>query len=157
MPEHIAPEPREGTDTADDARARSHGFRGRRDFVDAAREQAVVYAEQRKGDAVRAVSDIADSIRRSGDGFADQPHVKAFFDNAAEGVTELSASIAGRSVGELYDEIEVVVRRRPVVAAAAAVLAGFTLVRVLRGNGTRPIPRSRALVATDLAAERPEL
>ncbi len=59
------------------------------------------------------VSDVAGAIRGAGTGFEDAPNVKAFFDNAAEGVEELSADIGRRTVSELYDELDAAARRRP--------------------------------------------
>lgn len=157
MPDPTAPDPLGDVDTSGDARTTSSGRGGRADFVDAAREQTAAYVEQRKADAAKAISDVANSIRRSGEGFEDQPHVKAFFDNAAAGIDDLSGSIARRSFGEIYDEIETVVRQRPVVSAVAAIVAGFALVNILKGNGTRPIPRSRALVTADPTVGRLDL
>ena len=119
-------------------------------LADAIRGQAAVYAEKRKADVARAVSDIADAIRGSGTDFASYPHVKAFFDNAAEGVEEFSGEISRRTFGEIYDEVEAAVRRRPGVTVAAAALAGFALFRFFRASEIRPIPRSRAVVPVDV-------
>ncbi|GEP06525.1 hypothetical protein [Methylobacterium oxalidis] len=121
-----------------------------RSFAHAVRGQTQSYVERRKADVARAVSEIADAIRTSGDGFSDSPNVKAFFDGAADGVTEFSAGIARRTSAELYDEVEAAIRRRPAVAAAAAVLAGLALYRVLRASELRPIPRSHAVVPADV-------
>lgn len=116
----------------------------------AVREQVQGYAANRKRDAVRAVSDVAAGIRDVGAAFAGAPHVKAFFDSAAAGVEELSEDIGRRTVGELYDEVEAAVRRRPGVAAAAAAVAGFALLRFLKASPIRPVPRSHAVVPVDV-------
>lgn len=116
----------------------------------AIREQVQGYAANRKQDAVRAVSDVAAAIRESGSGFEGAPHVKAFFDSAAAGVEELSDDISRRTVGELYDEVDAAIRRRPGVALAAAAVAGFALYRFFQASAVRPIPRSRAVVPVDV-------
>ena len=119
-------------------------------FAGVAREQVQVYVTKRKEDVARAVSDVAESIRKSGAGFSGAPQIKAFFDSAAEGVEELSADINRRTVSELYDEVEAAVRRRPVVALGAAALAGFALFRLFKASEIRPIPRSHAMVPVDV-------
>ena len=123
---------------------------GGSDFARAIRGQTEGYVDKRKHDVARAVSDVADAIRDSGSGFAEQPNVKAFFDNAAEGVTELSEGISRRSFGELYDDVDAAVRRQPGIALAAAALAGFALFRFFKASELRPIPRSRSVVSADV-------
>ncbi|ACA15297.1 hypothetical protein M446_0739 [Methylobacterium sp. 4-46] len=112
-------------------------------------EEAHGYVGKRKADAVRAVSDVAAVIRGSGAGLGEAPHLKAFFDSAAEGVEALADGIAARTPGEIYDEVDAAIRRRPGIALAAAALAGFALFRLVRAAGPRPIPRSRALVPAE--------
>jgi len=119
-------------------------------FTANVRGQAQDYVARRKQDAVRVVSDVAGAIRGAGAGFEDAPNLKAFFDSAAEGVKELSADIGRRTVGELYDELDAAVRRRPGVTLAVAAAAGFALYRLLAASGVRPIPRSRAVVPVDV-------
>ncbi|WP_236960279.1 hypothetical protein [Methylobacterium durans] len=120
------------------------------DLASTVRSQAASYVTKRKEDVAKAVSDVADAIRNSGAGFEGAPHVKAFFDSAAEGVEGLSADINRRTVSELYDEVEAAVRRRPAVAFAAAALTGFALFRFFKASEIRPIPRSRAVVPADV-------
>jgi hypothetical protein len=122
----------------------------RGDLAGTIRDEAAGYAEKRKADAARIVSDVAEAIRASGSGFSEQPNVKAFFDEAAEGIAEFSEGIAHRTFSELYDEVDAAVRRRPGVTVAAAALAGLALVRWFRASGIRPIPRSRAVVSADV-------
>ncbi|MDR7035992.1 hypothetical protein J2X36_000728 [Methylobacterium sp. BE186] len=137
-----------GTDrTADPVDAGAESPAG---FAQAVRGQTQSYIEKRKSDVARAVADVAGAIRTSGDGFSESPNVKAFFDNAADGVEEFSAGIERRTAAELYDEVDAAIRRRPGVAVAAAVLAGFALYRVLKPSGLRPIPRSHAVVPADV-------
>jgi hypothetical protein len=140
------------TDIAQDPHPASAGpdREERLGFAEAIRGQATGYAEKRKADVARAVSDVAEAIRGSGTDFASYPHVKAFFDNAAEGVEEFSGEISRRTFGEIYDEVEAAVRRRPGVTVAAAALAGFALFRFFQASEIRPIPRSHAIVPVDV-------
>ena len=140
------------SDVAQDPRPASAGpdREERLGFADTIRGQATDFAVKRKADVARAVSDIADAIRKSGSDFANYPHVNAFFDNAAEGVEEFSGEISRRTFGEIYDEVEAAVRRRPGVTVAAAALAGFALFRFFQASEIRPIPRSHAIVPVDV-------
>ena len=125
------------------------------DFADAIREQTLSFVGKRKTDAARAVSDIADAIRTSGTDFDSYPHVKAFFDSAAEGVEEFPEGLNRRTFSEIYDEVEAAVRRRPGVSAAAAALAGFALYRFFKASELRPIPRSQPWCTTCCSALPP--
>ncbi|MCJ2089534.1 hypothetical protein MKK88_26615 [Methylobacterium sp. E-005] len=119
-------------------------------FADTLRNQTLNYVEKRKADAARLVSDVGDVIRDTGTNFDGLPQLKELFDQAALGVDELANGIARRSFGEMYDEVDAAVRRRPALAAAAAVLAGFALFRTLNLQKARPIPRSHAVVPVDV-------
>lgn len=126
------------------------GIGAAQSFADTLRQQTQGYVEKRKADAARLVSDVGDAIRDTGSNFDDLPQLKEFFGQAALGVDELAGSIARRSFGEMYDEVHAAVRRRPALATAAAVLAGFALYRTLNASKVRPIPRSRAVVPVDV-------
>ncbi|MGU3407073.1 hypothetical protein [Methylobacterium brachiatum] len=121
-----------------------------RGFTAALRAQAQDYTGKRKADAARVVSDVGDAIRGTGASFDGLPQLKAFFDQAALGVDELAADIGRRSFSEMYDEVQAAARRRPALTAAAAMLAGFALYRLINAPGIRPVPRSRALVPVDV-------
>ncbi|TXN40162.1 hypothetical protein [Methylobacterium sp. WL7] len=121
-----------------------------RGFVDALRDQAHGYAGKRRADAARAVSDVGDAIRDMGTGFDGLPQLKAFFDQAALGVGGLAEDVSRRSFGEMSDAVRAAARRRPVLTAAAAMLAGVALYRLINPPGIRPVPRSRALVPVDV-------
>ena len=126
------------------------GFSEARSFADALHDQTEGYVEKRKADAARLVSDVGGAIRDTGAGFDAQPQLRELFEQAALGVDELAETISRRSFGEMYDEVHAAVRRRPGLATAAAVLAGFALFRVLRAPDIRPVPRSRAVVPVDV-------
>ncbi|GJE14534.1 MULTISPECIES: hypothetical protein [Methylobacterium] len=119
-------------------------------FADALRDQTHCYVEKRRADAARLVSDVGEAIRDTGTNFDGLPQLKEFFDQAALGVDGFAEDISRRSFGEMYDEVHAAVRRRPALATAAAVLAGFALFRVLRTPDIRPVPRSRAVVPVDV-------
>lgn len=123
------------------------GARPAADLAAAVREQAAFYAGKRKADVAALVSDAAEAIRASGTTFDSQPNVKAFFDQAAEGVDDFAAAISKRTLSEIYDEVEDAARRRPLIAGTVAAAAAFALVRFLRKP--RPLPRSRTLVPVD--------
>jgi hypothetical protein len=114
------------------------------------RQQTEGYVEKRKADAARLVSDVGDAIRDTGSNFDGLPQLKEFFGQAALGVDELAESISRRSFGEMYDEVHAAIRRRPALATAAAVLAGFALYRTLNASKIRPIPRSHAVIPVDV-------
>lgn len=141
---HALPFPRPGGSSPGARPRQCVGFAG------AVREQAQGYVAHRRQDAVRTVSDVAAAIRESGSGFEGAPHLKAFFDGAAEGVEERSADIGRRTVAEIYHEVGAAVRRRPGVALVAAAFAGFALLRVLKASGPRPFPRSRTVVPVEI-------
>ncbi|MBP1180684.1 hypothetical protein [Methylobacterium sp. PvR107] len=119
-------------------------------FAETLRQQTEGYVEKRKADAARLVSDVGDAIRDTGSNFDGLPQLKEFFGQAALGVDELAESISRRSFGEMYDEVHAAIRRRPALATAAAVLAGFALYRTLNTSKLRPIPRSRAVIPVDV-------
>ena len=121
-----------------------------RGFTDALRDQARGYAAKRQADAARVVADVGDAIRDTGAGFDGLPQLKSFFDQAALGVDGLAEDIGRRSFGEMYDEVRAAARRQPALTAAAAMLAGFALYRLINTPGIRPVPRSRALVPVDV-------
>ena len=104
-------------------------------FAAAARSHAVSFAEGRKSEAARSVSDIAGSLRDSGRTFDDRPNVKAFFDSAAEGLDDLAGTIENRSFGEFYEHAEAFARRSPVTVAVAPFAAGLLLARFVKSSG----------------------
>jgi hypothetical protein len=113
-----------------------------RGLVDAARLQAVDYAEKRKGAAAQSVSDLAGSVRESGRSFEAQPNIRAFFDSAAEGLDQLSGTIRERSLDELYREVEGVMRRRPAAVAAATFATGFLIARFVKASAANAARRA---------------
>lgn len=105
-----------------------------REFIEAARDHAADYAARRKGDAARSVEDIARSLRDSGHAFDDRPHIRDFVDAAALGLENLADDIRTRSFRDMVGGVEDFARKRPLLVAAAAGLAGFALARWM----TRP-------------------
>jgi hypothetical protein len=105
-----------------------------RDFLHSARGQATDYVGRRKEDMAQSVADVATSLRDTGATFEDRPHIKAFVDSAADGLEQFADSIRDRSFGELYDDVEVIMRRRPATVAAASLAAGFLFARFLKAS-----------------------
>lgn len=108
-----------------------------RGLLDAARSQAESFVEQRKTEAAQSVQGIARSLRDSGQGFENQPNVRAFFDGAAEGLEQLGGSIESRSLSDIYREAESFARRAPVAVAIGTFVAGFAAARFIKASGER--------------------
>ncbi|WP_430910243.1 hypothetical protein [Methylobacterium sp. sgz302541] len=106
-----------------------------RGLLDAARLTAQSYAEERKNDAAQSVHGIARSLRDSGRGLEDRPHVKAFFDSAADGLEQLSGSIESRSLSDFYKEAESFARRAPVAVAVGTFMVGLVAARFIKSSG----------------------
>jgi hypothetical protein len=129
-----------------------------RHFLDAAKDQATSYADQRKNDAAQSVADLAHSLRESCRVFEDRPHIGAFVESAAEGLDQLSETIRSRSFADIFNEVEGYMRRRPAAVGAATLAAGFLVARFIKasadnmrdeqqratqgGQGTRSRPRA---------------
>lgn len=105
-----------------------------RTFLDSARSQATDYVGLRKESAAQSVADVASALREATRPFEDRPQIRAFVDSAAEGLDQLADSIRERSVAEIYEDIEEVMRRRPAVVAAASLVAGFFLARFIKSS-----------------------
>lgn len=106
-----------------------------RQFVDTARDQATTFADERKDLAAKAVSDIATSLRDSGKALEEQPNLHGFVSTAADGLDQLAETIRNRSFGEIYTDLEEVIRRRPVLTATATLIAGFLAARFIKSSG----------------------
>ena len=104
-----------------------------RHIFDSAREQATGYVDQRKDHLAQSVADLANTLRESGGGF-DQPSIRAVVESAAGGLEQLAENIRARSFGDIVDNVETMVRRRPAVAAIATMTAGFLLARFVKAS-----------------------
>ncbi|MBM6596256.1 hypothetical protein [Microvirga pudoricolor] len=107
-----------------------------RTFIYAAREQATDYADKRKGDVAQSVSDFASSLRESTSSFEDRPNIRAVVDSAAEGLDNLADSIRDRSYGELFSDVEDVMRQRPAAVVAISVAVGFLAARFIKSTAS---------------------
>ena len=105
-----------------------------RGLIDAARVQAQSFVEERKNDAAQSVHDLAQTLRDSSKTFDDRPNIKAFFDSAADGLTQLGGSIESRSFGDFYAEAEQIARRAPVAVAVGTFVAGFIAARFIKSS-----------------------
>lgn len=127
-------------DVADIAGAALERGRG---FVASARDQATGYVDQRKDDVAQSVTDLATSLREACASFKDAPNVQAFVDSAADGLDQLAESIRERTFSEMFNDVEVAMRRRPALVAGVAVTAGFVLARFIKASseGMRDMDR----------------
>ncbi|MCJ2011444.1 hypothetical protein [Methylobacterium sp. J-076] len=105
-----------------------------RGLLDAARLQAQDYVERRKGEAAQSVQDLARSLRGSGRDMSDKPHVRAFFDSAADGLEQLGTSIERRSLSDFYGEAESIARRAPVAVAVGTFMVGLLAARFIKSS-----------------------
>lgn len=105
-----------------------------RGLLDAARLQAQDYVERRKGEAAQSVQDLARSLRGSGKDMSDKPHVRAFFDSAADGLEQLGTSIERRSLSDFYSEAEAIARRAPVAVAVGTFMVGLLAARFIKSS-----------------------
>ena len=105
-----------------------------RHFLDSAGEQATGYLDQRKNTAAQSVIDLANTLRESGSAFEGKPSIRAVVESAAGGLEQLADGIRSRSFADLLGDVETVVRRRPAVAAAATMAAGFLLARFVKAS-----------------------
>ena len=104
-----------------------------RHIFDSAREQATGYVDQRKDQLAQSVADLANTLRESGGGF-DQPSIRAIVESAAGGLEQVAENIRARSFGDMVDNVETMVRRRPAVAAVATMTVGFLLARFVKAS-----------------------
>jgi hypothetical protein len=105
-----------------------------RHFLDSARQQATSYVDDRKNEAAEAVVDLANTLRDSAGSFGERPNIRALVDTAANGLDQLAGTIRERSFGDILGTIESAVRRRPAVAAAATMAAGFLVSRFIKAS-----------------------
>jgi hypothetical protein len=105
-----------------------------RHLLDSAREQATGFVDQRKDDLAQSVVNLANSLRDSGSAFEDRQQIRALVDSAAGGLEQLAENIRGRSLADMLADVEGLVRRRPAVAAAATMAAGFLVARFVKAS-----------------------
>lgn len=103
-------------------------------LLSTAKQQATSFADQRKNDAARSVSDFASSLRQTGDSFDDRPNIQAFIGGAAEGLDQLASGLRERSFADIYGDVEEYARRSPATVGAVAVVAGFLLARFIKSS-----------------------
>lgn len=105
-----------------------------RHLLESAKDQATGFADQRKDDVARSVSDIASSLRESGRQFGERPNIQAFVGSAADGLEQLAAGLRERSFADIYSDVENYARRSPVTVGAVAAVAGFLLARFIKAS-----------------------
>jgi len=105
-----------------------------RHFLDSAKTQAISLVEQRKNDVAQTIGGLANSVRESGRAFEDRPQFRTVVDGAAQGLEQFADTIRNRSVADIVNDVEAVVRRQPALVAAATLAAGFLLARFIRSS-----------------------
>lgn len=105
-----------------------------RHFLDSAREQATGYVDQRKDALAQSVVELANTLRQSGSAFEDRPAIRAVVEGAAGSLEQLTETIRSRSFGDIFGDVEGMVRRRPAAAAVATMAAGFLLARFVKAS-----------------------
>jgi hypothetical protein len=116
-----------------------------RHFLDSAKAQATGYADQRKNDVAQSIVDLAGSLRESSRAIEDRPQIRTLVDSAAQGLEQFAETIRARSIADIFNDVEAVVRRRPAVVAAATLAAGFLVARFIRSSaeGLRDLDQQR--------------
>lgn len=120
-----------------------------RKLSDTAKREATTFADRRKNSVAQSVSDIADSIRETGEGFGDKPNIHAFTKAAADGLEDLSEQISQKSFGELYTDAERFARARPMVVAAGAAAIGLLAARFLKSSAEKARASEREYLTDD--------
>lgn len=112
------------------------------ELLGSAKDQASGYADQRKDELAQSVVNLANTLRESGGTLAERPQIRAVVEGAAGGLEQIADSIRERSIGDMFGDVEDLVRRQPALAAVAAMTAGFLVARFAKASvsagGVRP-------------------
>jgi hypothetical protein len=111
-----------------------------RGFASSAREQAASRVEQRKQKVTGTIHDFADAVRRAGDELneRDQTMAARMVSRAAEGLEDVSRSLADRRPSEMIEAVRDFGRRNPAAFLAGSVLLGVAVGRFLRSSRPEP-------------------
>lgn len=113
---------------ADAALERGRGLLG------SARSQATGFLDGRKDDAAQSIVELAQSLRESAQAFGDRPNIQGVVDTAVGGLEQLADTIRERSVAELFEDLENMMRRRPTTVAVATLALGFLAARFVKAS-----------------------
>lgn len=113
---------------ADAALERGRGLLG------SAKDQATGFLDQRKNDAAQSIVELAHSLRDSSEGFGERPNIRGIVDTAVDGLEQVAANIQSRSVAEIFDDVEAVMRRHPTTVAVTALALGFLAARFVKAS-----------------------
>jgi len=103
--------------------------------TEAARSQALSQAETAKDTLADTGERLAQSLRSAVDGGDDSIQAR-LMSTAADGISEFSNSLRGRSLNDLWGQVDSFARRNPGAFVAAAALAGFALARFARSSSS---------------------
>ncbi|MEN3930881.1 hypothetical protein WJT86_07395 [Microvirga sp. W0021] len=101
-----------------------------------ARGQAYYYADHYKNMAAEVVDNFAGSLRDTGgyQGRDDGP--ATFVDDIADDLEELSDAIRDMKLSSALEEIEYLVKRKPVLFGLGALTAGYLVTRAVKRKGS---------------------
>ncbi len=129
--------------------------RARETARDAA-DKAAQFAEEQKARGGDQVTKVARALHKAAGELDDGSTSRRLFDQAADGLDDVAATIEGKNWSELAGEVAELGRRHPVVFFGGAALAGFALARFATASAPKPelMPREGLVEDPDPAEER---
>ena len=100
------------------------------------------FVARQVADAARAAKVAADDLRQH-----DQAMLAQWADAAADGMNQAANGIEGRSVGEIFHQVEDFARRQPAIFLAGVALAGFAAARFAKAARDNSVAPSSAPTA----------
>jgi hypothetical protein len=115
--------------------------------VETVRQAAGERASAARDGLVDSGDNLAETLKRQAE---EAEGVSArVLNGLASGVTSVTDSLRGRTIGELVASAQDYARRNPGTFAVGAAVAGFALARFLRSSGARASAEARAADTTD--------
>ena len=116
---------------------------GVRDGVAGARDEASRQANRGIERTAEEVSRTSDALEAAAGEFEDGSLQHHLFRRAAEGLSELSGSIRGRTINQVANELANFGRRNPAAFIGGAALVGFAIARFARASQPSAYDRQR--------------
>jgi hypothetical protein len=107
--------------------------------VDKAKDMAMSQLSGQKAKAADAVSSMAESLRKAGEGLEQSQSplpVHQYVNRAAEQLEQLGSFLNEKEMTEVIGEVENFARRQPALFLGAAFAAGLVAARFLRSSGS---------------------
>ncbi|MES2711421.1 MAG: hypothetical protein V4653_07550 [Pseudomonadota bacterium] len=112
---------------------KSHGS----DIIETAKERADRLAEQGKQAGSEQISGFASAIRNAADDLeGTSPEIAGHVRSAASSIEEISSALRDRSVGQLFQDLNVFARRQPAAFFGISAVAGFAIARFAKSSGS---------------------